>query len=331
MTADTALYPLRFEPIFRQYIWGGRRLETVLGKSLGPGEHYAESWEVVEHAQGQSRVANGPLRGKTLGEIRQLYPQALLGCHADEPRFPLIFKFLDAQENLSVQVHPDDAAAARLVPPDFGKTEAWVVVAAAPHSVIYAGLKPHCTAECLRRAIAEGHLLEYLHRFEPQPGDTVFIPAGVVHALGAGLMVAEIQQSSDTTFRLFDWNRLGPDGTPRPLHVEQALAVIDYAYGPVNPIRPKEPDSQGRESLVYCDKFCLDRWHLTRSASWGGDGRFHILSVIDGQVHAAGSYLDEVLPRGQTVLVPAASGITLTPTEPATVLDIYLPFRERHK
>ncbi|GIW94311.1 MAG: mannose-6-phosphate isomerase [Pirellulaceae bacterium] len=320
------LYPLRFEPLFKQYLWGGRRLETVLGKKLGPGEHYAESWEVVDHGQDQSVVANGPLRGKTLGEIRSWSPQALLGRHADQDRFPLLFKFLDAQQNLSVQVHPDDQAAARLDPPDRGKTEAWVILDAAPGSRIYAGLRPGCTEPLLRQALAEGRLLEWLHSFQPQKGDCVFIPAGTVHALGAGLLVAEIQQSSDTTFRLYDWDRVGPDGQPRPLHIDQALAVIDFSRGPVEPVRPQPAT---RQTLVSCPYFVLEQWQLhpetVPQVTWGGDDRFHILSVIAGELEVDHPYVASPLSLGQTVLVPAACRLTLTARQPATVLDMYLP------
>jgi mannose-6-phosphate isomerase len=321
----SALYPLMFYPVFRQYLWGGRRLETILGKQLGPGDHYAESWEVVDHGPDQSVVSNGPLRGITLGEIRRAHPEALLGRHAQLDKFPLLFKFLDAQEHLSIQVHPDDEAARRLNPPDAGKTEAWVVLAVEPGSRIYAGLKPGCTPQQLRDALASKRLLECLHSFTPQPEDVVFIPAGVVHALGAGLLVAEIQQSSDTTFRLYDWDRLGPDGKPRPLHIEQALSVVNFQYGPVHPIRSVVGDSQGREQLVHCDQFCLDRWRLSTSVRWGEDERFHILSVLEGRVEAQGAHLPETLQRGQTILLPACAHVVLTPSPGATLLDMYLP------
>ena len=214
------LYPLQFTPIFRHYVWGGRKLGTLLGKQIGQGNDYAESWELVDRGDDQSRVADGPLVGTTLGDLRADRGQELFGRHHPQSRFPLLFKFLDCEKMLSVQVHPDDAQAAQLTPPDFGKTEAWVVLAAEPNSVIYAGLKRGFDRHALEREVHRGTCELCLHRLEPKPGDCLFLPAGAVHALGAGLVIAEIQQTSDATFRLFDWNRLGADGKPRPLHVE---------------------------------------------------------------------------------------------------------------
>ena len=165
------LYPLRFRPILRQYIWGGRRLETVLGKALGPGDDYAESWEICDHDADQSVVAAGPLAGMTLGGMVAERGVELLGRHHPQKRFPLLLKFLDAARTLSVQVHPNDAQAALLDPPDLGKSEAWVVLAAEPGGTIYAGLKPGVDRASLAEAIRQGNCQELLHRFEPEPGD----------------------------------------------------------------------------------------------------------------------------------------------------------------
>ena len=305
-----ALYPLQFRPIFRDYLWGGRRLETLLGKPLGEGEHFAESWEVVDHGKDQSVVENGPLAGTTLHELVEASGPQLLGRHAPQPRFPLLFKFLDAQKTLSVQVHPNDEQAARLDPPDLGKTEAWVVLAAESGSKIYAGLKRGFDREALAREVHRGTCELCLHAFEPLPGDCVFIPAGTVHALGAGLVVAEIQQASDTTYRLFDWNRVDArTGQPRELHVEQGLEVIDYDRGPVDPVEPRPTDRPGVERLVECDKFILDRWTLSDDRILvGGDGAFHLLAVIEGTAELDGPYIDGPLVTGRTVLVPAECG-----------------------
>ncbi len=320
------LYPLRLKPIFKQYLWGGRRLETLLGKQLGEGEHFAESWEVVDHGQDQSVVINGgPLRGKTLGEICATWPEALLGKYASCMRFPLLYKFLDAHLNLSVQVHPDDQAASRLDPPDQGKTEAWIVLAAEPGSRIYAGLKQGCSRQIFEQALAEGRILEWLHCFEPKVGDCVFLPAGTVHALGAGLLVAEIQQSSDTTFRLYDWDRLGPDGKPRPLHIAQALEVIDFQRGPIDPVRSSPADQPG-QTLIRCPYFTVDRYQLASGdkCSWGGDNRFHILSVLDGQLEASHRFLERPVVCSETILLPAACTLGTHATKDTTVLDIYI-------
>jgi mannose-6-phosphate isomerase len=320
------LYPLRFTPIFRRYVWGGRKLGTLLGKSIGQGNDYAESWELVDRGDDQSRVADGPLAGTTLSELRECRGQELFGRHHPQPRFPLLFKFLDCDKTLSVQVHPDDAQAAQLTPPDFGKTEAWVVLAAEPNSVIYAGLKRGFDRHALEREVHRGTCELCLHRLEAKPGDCLFLPAGAVHALGAGLVIAEIQQASDTTFRLFDWNRLGADGKPRPLHVNQALEAIDYELGPVQVQKAQTTDKPQVNRLVECDKFVLDRWILESPQSVGGDNRFHFLAVIEGAVELTWNASNTSLRFGQTMLLPASiGGCRLVPQHRATLLDIYLP------
>jgi mannose-6-phosphate isomerase len=321
-----ALYPLRFAPVFRRYLWGGRRLGAVLGKAIGPENDYAESWEIVDRGEDQSRVLAGPLAGKTLAELVLQYGDELFGRHGAQTRFPLLFKLLDANRDLSVQVHPNDEQAARLSPPDLGKTEAWVVLATDPGSVIYAGLRAGVQREDLASRVSQGKCHLCLHRFEPRAGDVVFLPAGTVHALGAGLLIAEIQQSSDTTFRLFDWNRRGPDGKPRPLHVEQALESINFDMGPVRTQQPVSTEHEHVEQLVACDKFVLNRWRIEESQSIGGDDRFHLICVIEGQLSVPTDPLDKPLKKGETMLLPASAGpVELVPSSPAVMLEMYLP------
>ncbi|HZZ29650.1 MAG TPA: type I phosphomannose isomerase catalytic subunit [Pirellulales bacterium] len=321
-----SLYPLRFEPLLRRYIWGGRKLGMLLGKPIGEESDYAESWEVVDRGADQSCVAFGPLAGTTLGELMRTGGAELLGLHHPQAGFPLLFKFLDCERTLSVQVHPTDAQAAQLHPPDLGKTEAWVVLEAEPGSVIYAGLKRGFDRAALEREVQRGTCELCLHRLEPRPGDCLFLPAGAVHALGAGLVIAEIQQSSDATFRLFDWNRLDADGRPRPLHIEQALAAIDYSLGPLHLQQPQPTEQAHVQRLVACEKFVLDRWRLTQPQSIGGDGRFHLLAVLEGDLQIAGDPAPQPAEHGQTWLLPAALGkCELIPVRSATLLDIYLP------
>ncbi len=233
-----SLYPLRFEPILRRLIWGGRRLGTVLHKPIGDGNDYAESWELSDYRDAVSVVNEGELAGTTLRDLvhhrrRELLGPALLGHH----QFPLLVKFIDAREVLSVQVHPDDEKGKRLAG-DNGKTETWVVVGAEPGSLIYAGLKSGVTREQFGKAIEAGRVEPLLHRFPAQPGDCIMIEAGTVHAIGAGVLLAEIQQMSDATFRVYDWGRVGADGRPRELHIREALESIDFSRGPVNPMIP---------------------------------------------------------------------------------------------
>ena len=318
------LYPLRFDPILRRYLWGGRRLESVLGKSIGSGEDFAESWEIVDHGTDQSIVNHGELRGSRLNDLLQRHGAELLGRHPEVSQFPLLFKFLDAHKPLSVQVHPNDEQAATLDPPDLGKTEAWVVLHAEPGSVIYAGLQRGVDRAALQREVNRGTTEQCLHRIEPQVGDCVFIPAGTVHAIGAGLVIAEIQQASDTTFRLFDWNRSDAEGNPRALHIEQSLEVIDYERGPIAPQSPGPAQRPYVSRLVACDKFVLDRWQFDRKVTVGGDQRCHLLAVIRSALNFEGDPLP--LRTGQTALLPASLGeIVLKPAETCVLLDMYLP------
>lgn len=300
-------YPLRLRPILQEYLWGGRRLGSLLGKPLGDGEAYAESWEVVDHPDGQSVVENGPLAGKTLGELAQEFPADLYGQRSTPDRFPLLFKYLDAQKTLSVQVHPNDQQAAKQTPPDLGKTEAWLVVAAEPGSLIYSGLKAGVDRRQLAEAIEAGESDRCLNAFEPAAGDCVFIPAGTVHALGAGLVIAEIQQASNTTFRLFDWNRVGKDGQPRPLHIEESLAVSDYGRGPVGPQTP-ESIGGGWERLVACDKFLFDRASVGAGQGVAADraGGFAIVSLVSGAGELRVDGFRELMRAGTTLLLPAS-------------------------
>lgn len=320
--------PLCFRPLVKRALWGGRRLGDVLGKPIGPETDYAESWEVVDHGADQSVVAAGPLAGRTLAKLLAANGPELLGRHHPQSRFPLLFKFLDCRDKLSVQVHPNDAQAARLSPPDLGKTEAWVVLAAEPGSLIYAGLKRGFDRAAFEREVRRGTCDLCLHRFEPKVGDCLFLPAGVVHAPGAGVLMAEIQQSSDVTFRLFDWNRVGADGRPRTLHIEQALDAINYAYGPANPQTPQPTDDLRVARLVACDKFVLERIALgDEPYAISPDDRCRIVAVVDGAVRWEGFAAPSFTTvKGETTLVPAACRDVRIVAEPtATVLSAYLP------
>jgi mannose-6-phosphate isomerase len=316
---------LRFRPILREYIWGGRRL-AELGKPLGDGEHYAESWEIVDHGADQSIVAGGRLDGTSLREIVAQHGAELFGRHQPRRQFPLLLKFLDCHQTLSVQVHPNDEQAAKLDPPDLGKTEAWVVLAAEPGSRIYAGLKPGVDRATLERELARGTCETCLHSFEPKVGDCVLIEAGTVHALGAGLLIAEIQQASDTTFRLFDWNRVGADGNPRPLHIQQALDVIDFNRGPVNPVERMPSNALGVDHLIESDKFTLTSFQLVDAKRYGNTAQFHIITVLDGNVAVCCDKSCGDLTKGDTVLVPAfCDSFELQVKGSAWLLEAQLP------
>lgn len=309
------LSPLLFTPLYRHYLWGGHRFASLLGRQLTEPGPYAESWELVDRGADQSVVRAGPLTGRTLGDILRDDPVAMLGTTATAGPFPLLFKFLDAHKVLSVQVHPDDAAAARRTPPDRGKTEAWYVVEAEPNSCIYAGLKPGVNQHDLAAAITAGTCEEVLHTITPRAGDCIFIPAGTVHAIGAGLVVAEIQQSSDVTFRLFDWNRVGADGQPRPLHLEDGLAATQR-LGPVAPVEKQPTDDPAVSRMVACEFFAFDE--VTPSASWQtGGGACEFLAILAGEVLLPDCWSLPPLQRGDCLLLPASlepQSLTCRPT-----------------
>jgi mannose-6-phosphate isomerase len=308
--AKHTMYPLRFRPIIKRLIWGGRRLGTVLNKPIGEGSQYAESWELSDHRSDISVVADGPLAGLSLRDLIRDRGAELLGPRlSGVKQFPLLVKYIDAQQILSVQVHPDDDLGRRLVD-DNGKTETWIVVDAEPGSLIYAGLKPGVTREAFALAIESGEVEPLLHRFPAVPGDCILIPAGVVHAIGAGVMLAEIQQMSDATFRVFDWNRLGPDGKPRQLHIDEALEATDYDFGPVDPIRTEAVPIAGGtvEQLSSSEFFALERFRLTGPWQIGRHDRFTIVLCLGGSVDVRSGEEARRLGFGETLLLPATAG-----------------------
>lgn len=252
--------PLRFQPFFRPTAWGGRRLARFLGKNLPPGLPCGESWEVTDHPSHASVLATANLYGHTLRQLMERHREELLGPAAARfERFPWLIKLLDVHDWLSVQVHPDDVKVRELLPGEGAKSEAWCVLDAEPGSLVYAGLRPGIGPAELRDALRQGTAVaDCLHRFVPRPGDVLYLPAGTVHAVGGGVLLAEIQQTSDATFRLYDWDRKDAAGQPRTLHIEQALASIDWTQGPCDPV-PAWP-THGRErewqtALVRC-AFC---------------------------------------------------------------------------
>jgi mannose-6-phosphate isomerase len=327
--------PLVFRPYLRPMVWGGRRLGEHFGKPLPESGTFGESWEVSAHPHHVSRVAEGPLRDVALTDLCATHRRELFGDQVPaDGLFPLLIKLLDCHELLSIQVHPTDALAHRLSGERFGKTEAWVVLDVAPGGRIYAGLRPGVTRAELGRHLEAGTLDQCLHAFAPMPGDCVFLKAGTVHAVGGGVVLAEVQQSSDATFRLFDWNRLGPDGAPRPLHIRESLEAIDWSLGPVapvvgTPIAGTPAGSRG-ERLVRSPYFSLDRYHVGGPLDLPDPGRLSIWIISEGaaELVGAGGYR-RPFRRGETVLVPASAD-RLTwrprdPSQPAALLAVSLP------
>jgi mannose-6-phosphate isomerase len=305
--------PLRFTPFLRPIVWGGRRLASHLGKMLPSGDAYGESWEISDHAAHHSVVARGRWAGSTLRHLMEQHRDALLGSAAANcPRFPWLIKFLDACDWLSVQVHPDESAVARLGLPDGSKTEAWFIIDALPGSRIYAGLLPGVNESSLRAAVAAGKVIECLASFEPAKGDCVFLPAGTVHAVGGGVLFAEVQQTSDVTFRLFDWNRSDALGRQRQLHVEEAMACIHWRQEPIVPVRA-EPFATGAVSavsfsqpLVRCHAFHLDYLQFTGTTSCDATSGLRALIVLAGRGRLVFPGGAEEVMSGQVWLFPAA-------------------------
>lgn len=302
--------PVRFEPFLRPMVWGGRRLGDVLGKPLPTAESYGESWELSDHASHRSVVASGPHAGRTLRSLMERDRGALLGAAAEtHVAFPWLVKFLDAGDWLSVQVHPDENVVRTLWPGEGSKTEAWFVLAAEPGSRIYAGLKPGVDATTLRHAVADGSVTEHLHSFAPRPGDCVFLPAGTVHAVGGGVLIAEIQQTSDATFRLFDWNRRDAAGKSRQLHIEEGFASIHWDRGPVESIRVEGFADRGavnprRQRLVRCPYFEIDYVESDRGLGLE-TGRLRVLVMLAGGSRLTFPGGAERAVAGQTWLLPA--------------------------
>ncbi len=346
---QTPLYPLRFEPIYQYRLWGGRSLANVLSAPLPDGDPIGEAWILSDREDHPSRVAEGPLGGWTLSQLLAQYPEQVMGRLAGRfPRFPLLLKFLDAREMLSVQVHPADSHADLLPAGETGKTEAWVVLEAGNESRIYAGLKPGTTEAGLRQALTDGSVAEQLACFTPKSGDAVFLPAGTVHTLGGGIVVFEVQQNSDVTFRLYDWDHVDArTGQPRALQVDRALACIDFAGGAgglVTPVKAmkerlltraarlgmrtanRAATVRERERLFDCDQFRL--WRLRGDApfSAGAAGVPRVLVVIDGAGQIDHSESTYAARKGDVFLLPAVLGVcTFRPRGAVNVLEIEMP------
>jgi mannose-6-phosphate isomerase len=318
--SEPLLYPLRFEPIYQYRLWGGRRLAGLLEAPLPEGP-VGEAWVLSDREDHPSRVACGPLAGLTIAQLLEQLPQQMMGRLAGRfRRFPLLLKFLDAREMLSVQVHPSG---------ECGKTEAWVVLEAGKDSRIYAGLKAGATEAVLRRALANGGPAEHLASFTPKPGDGVFLPGGTVHALGDGVVVFEVQQNSDVTYRLYDWGHVdAKTGKPRPLQVEQALECVDFADhagGLVSPVVEATPSVE-REWLFHCEYFWLSRLHGDKPFAVGKQGVPRVLVCIGGtgQIeHGGATY---TVKKGEVFLLPAVTGeCAFRPFGTASLLEIEIP------
>jgi mannose-6-phosphate isomerase len=307
--------PLTFEPIFMERMWGGRRLESEFGKKLPPQKAIGESWEIVDRPEAQSIVRNGPLHGKTLHELWTQHRDEIFGEVPDAPRFPLLLKLLDAHDKLSLQVHPPEKLANRLGGEP--KTEFWYIAAADAGAELYLGFRESITRDQFEKALSDGTAADYVHKIRVRTGDTVFLPAGRCHAVGAGILLIEVQQNSDTTYRVFDWNRVDDKGKQRQLHVDQALQCIDF-----DDVRPKLIEPQG-ELLLRNDLFEVQKWNLDSPREIVRRGQFAIACCLTGSLRCA----DVDLTPGEFFLIPAQleNRQLHSRTEGTTLLRITIP------
>ncbi|MCG8702293.1 MAG: class I mannose-6-phosphate isomerase [Bacteroidales bacterium] len=294
------LYPLKFEPLFKSRIWGGRKLADVFQKPLPPDETIGESWELVDLPQDCSIVANGPDAGQSLHDLLKKFPEQILGKGHPAESFPLLIKLLDAQDCLSVQVHPDEAACERMGKGD-PKTECWYIIEAEPGAFIYKGLQPGVTREQFSAAIETGQAESLLCKVAVEPGECHFLPSGTVHAIGAGLLIAEVQMPSDTTYRLYDYNRRDTQGQLRELHINDGLESIhwdqDTSLLPVTTMG----------CLVDCDYFKLYKGHLIAGAQVLLDTtQMQVIINLSGQAVITGAFDAVPVTMGDCVVVPAS-------------------------
>ena len=316
MSPNEVTAPFTFQPIFIERMWGGRRLESEFHKKLPPHKRIGESWEIVDRSEAQSVVAGGPLGGRTLHELWTQQREEIFGDLADTPRFPLLIKILDAQEKLSLQVHPPENVASKLGGEP--KSEFWYVAAANPDAEVFVGFREPITRDTFEEKLRNGTVIDCIHKIAVQSGDAIFLPAGRVHAIGAGNLLIEIQQNSDTTYRVFDWNRTDPTtGMKRELHIQQAIQCIDF-----EDVRPKLIQSEG-ELLISQSLFEIRKWNLDDAREAAPPGQFAIVCCLTGNLSCA----EAKLAPGEFFLIPAHLGDRqLKPLAPNTsLLRITIP------
>ena len=302
--------PLVFTPIFRERIWGGPKLAELFGKQLPAGKRIGESWEIVDRPEAQSVVANGPLKGKTFHELWSQHRKEIFGNVPKSPRFPLLIKLLDAREKLSLQVHPPEKVAGKLGGEP--KTECWYVAAAEPNAELLVGFKRSTPQKDFDRALRSGSAADHVHTIKVKAGDAMFLPAGRFHGIGGGNVLVEVQQNSDTTYRVFDWNRVDEStGKPRQLHVDQALECIDF-----NDVAPDLVKPDG-EVIVRNELFEIQKWNLNSPREVTTAGKFAIVGCLTGALSCA----NVDLRPGEFFLAPASlQDRQLQPRADATTL-----------
>jgi len=308
--------PISFSPIYMERIWGGRELENVYNRTLpSPNTPYGESWEISDRPDEQSVVINGPHSGKTIHELWSKHRQEIFGNNLHSDRFPLLIKILDSRSPLSIQVHPPTEIASQLNGEP--KTEIWYIADATPEAKLFVGLKNGTTRETFETSLTDGTCADHVHEISPKKDQSIFIPSGRLHAIGAGLLIFEIQQNSDTTYRVFDWNRLGLNGKPRDLHVQQSLQCINFTdYQP-------EMDTPDGNTIANCEHFKVDKLKLSQDTSIGNPDplRFSILTVTAGNLT---DQTGHTYNPGDFILMPVGCS-PLTALNTATILQTTIP------
>ena len=329
--SDHGLYPLLFSSVLKDYVWGGRNLEILYGRSL-PAGVIAESWEIAAHRDGTSIVENGALAGKSLTQIHELFGLDLIGKNSlwaqERARFPLLVKLLDAQHRLSVQVHPNDPYAQAHEYDDLGKTEMWVILHAEPGAQVILGVDKNTKEFEFGKAIEANQVSQYLHHIDVSAGDFICVPSGSLHAILGGIVLAEIQQNSNATYRVYDWGR---DQKGRPLHISKALDVINFEQVEPSlptPIKLASKNSILRERLCANSYFTVERLHMPAGSTFSGNlngDTFEIWGILEGDVTLLSNAADISLSAIRFVLLPAIMGrFTVKATSAAAALRVYV-------
>jgi len=322
------LYPLKFEPLLIEKVWGGNRLVTGYNKKGNPSIKYGESWELSAVSDNLSVVSNGFLAGNNIEELNEVYMGDLTGDAVFDKfgnEFPLLIKFIDAREDLSIQVHPDNAVA-RERHKAYGKTEMWYILESEENSKIYTGFRNNISKEVYLDALGAGELDRLMNIENPSAGDAFFTPAGRVHSIGAGILLVEIQQTSDITYRIYDWNRMGYDGQPRELHNDLAIDVIDFNASVNNKIS-KEAVLNRTENLVSCEFFTTNLIDFNKPVvkDYNLFDSFIIYICTNGEFMIRYDGKSEPVIRGETVLLPAMiKDVLLEPLMESTVLEVFI-------
>lgn len=320
--------PLRFHPVYQPYIWGGEKLRTRLGRRDTPEGIVAESWEISAREDGMGVVSDGPFKGGTLKELVERFPREILGSRVQGSRFPLLIKVLDAAQTLSVQVHPNDETAAQ-----YGgeaKTETWYILEADPGACVYCGIAEGVGPDQFRAAIADNTLEPLLKKIPVKAGDAIFVPGGRVHAIAAGCLLLEVQQNSNTTYRIYDWGRVGADGKGRQLHIDQALqvSIFSESESALTPPVPRPPlAGMPREEVMVSPYFLLEKLRLRGEAVLPAcPESFQVLFAIDGDLQVSAGAETLRVPAGSSVLLPAcAPAATLRAEAEAQLMRITQP------